>query len=80
MQWKCDVILYMFGNSAFLYMVFAKQTLYFVLPAATAAESQHAPVCSGAEWPPDRHTTAACSGHHLTDAAGTTEYVHRMQC
>lgn len=59
---------------------FAKQTLYFVLPAATAAESQHAPVCSGAEWPPDRHTTAACSGHHLTDAAGTTEYVHHMQC
>lgn len=49
------------------------------MTAATATESQPAPVCSVAARPPDRDTTAVCSGHHLTDAAGTTEYVQFMQ-
>lgn len=53
--------------------------LWFVVTAAPATESQPAPVCAVAARPPDRDTTAACSGHHLTDVAGTTEYVHFMQ-
>lgn len=41
--------------------------------AATAAESsKSASVCSGAAWPPDRHTPAVRSVHHLTDTAGPT--------
>lgn len=47
--------------------------IYIFFTAATATESQSASVCFGAAWPPNCHTTAACSGHHLTDTAGPAE-------
>ena len=42
------------------------------LPAATAAESQHAAVCPAAARPPDRHAAAAHAVHHLTATAYPT--------
>lgn len=47
--------------------------VYIFVTAASATESQSASVCLGAAWPPNCHTTAACSGHHLSDTAGPAE-------
>lgn len=55
-------------NIIFIYIY-----IYIFVTAATATESQSASVCVGAAWPPNCHTTAACSGHHLTDTAGPAE-------
>lgn len=69
--WRCNTV-YMFRNAYFLFMIWVK-ILQIFLAAATAAESKSASVCTGAARPPNRHTTAACSGHHLTDNTGPTE-------